>query len=229
LVSSYADAKPAIPAPKMTTLVPFPEPAGCSTIAAAEAVTGSKPKDCIMVKAAPYPPARPTCIRKSRLLKPISKPFSARLKNLASNGPYSIAPAIYDRNVPEKYFYRWIISATPRRPTGLVKGSRQGGRIGVFREGFATQTYTPQGCGERFAAKSLPGVLLTAPAALAGQKGTRRVTSYRYGIPQKLATSHEEKRIRLARDGAQNKLSVFNLEAVTTETATRKAKPKGEH
>ena len=39
---------------------------------AADAVTGSKPRDCIMVKAALYPPAWPTLMRKSRLLRPIS-------------------------------------------------------------------------------------------------------------------------------------------------------------
>jgi hypothetical protein len=37
---------------------------------------GSKPRDCIMVKAALYPPACPTLIRKSRLLNPIFKPLS---------------------------------------------------------------------------------------------------------------------------------------------------------
>ena len=62
-----------MPPPRMTTLVPLPEPAGCSTVAAADAVMGSKPRDCIMVKAALYPPACPTLIRKSRLLNPISR------------------------------------------------------------------------------------------------------------------------------------------------------------
>src|ERR1700684_3206451 len=59
----------------MTTLVPLPEPAGWSTGDAAGAMTGSKPSDCIMVKAALYPPAWPTLMRKSRLLKPISEPL----------------------------------------------------------------------------------------------------------------------------------------------------------
>jgi hypothetical protein len=43
-------------------------------VAAAEAMTGNNPKDCIIVKAAPYPPARPTLIRKSRLLRLIFEP-----------------------------------------------------------------------------------------------------------------------------------------------------------
>jgi hypothetical protein len=37
-------------------------------------MTGNNPKDCIIVKAAPYPPARPTLIRKSRLLRLIFEP-----------------------------------------------------------------------------------------------------------------------------------------------------------
>ncbi len=65
-----------MPPPRMTTLVPLPEPAGCSTVAAADAVMGSKPRDCIMVKAALYPPACPTLVRKSRLVNPISSPLS---------------------------------------------------------------------------------------------------------------------------------------------------------
>ena len=41
-----------MPPPRMTTPVPLPEPSGCFTVGAADAVTGSKPRDCIMVKAA---------------------------------------------------------------------------------------------------------------------------------------------------------------------------------
>jgi hypothetical protein len=55
----------------------LPEPGLNSTVGAADAAMGSKPKDCIMVKAALYPPTCPTLIRKSRLLKPISEPFSS--------------------------------------------------------------------------------------------------------------------------------------------------------
>ena len=43
-------------------------------MAAAEAVTGNSPRDCIIVKAALYPPAWPTLIRKSRLLRLIFGP-----------------------------------------------------------------------------------------------------------------------------------------------------------
>src|ERR1700733_13623749 len=63
-----------MPPPRMTTLVPLPEPASCSTLAAAEAEIGNSPRDCIIVKAALYPPAWPTLIRKSRLLRLIFDP-----------------------------------------------------------------------------------------------------------------------------------------------------------
>jgi hypothetical protein len=39
-------------------------------------MTGNSPRDCIIVKAALYPPACPTLIRKSRLLRLIFEPPS---------------------------------------------------------------------------------------------------------------------------------------------------------
>src|ERR1700733_9483520 len=65
-----------MPAPRITTLAPLPEAAGTSTVDAADSITGRRPRDCIIVKAAPYPPAWPTLNRKSRLLKPIWEPLA---------------------------------------------------------------------------------------------------------------------------------------------------------
>src|SRR5437868_5172145 len=58
-----------MPPPSTTTLTPLPASAGRSGVEAADAATGISPSDCMVTNAAPNPPASPTRIRKSRLVK----------------------------------------------------------------------------------------------------------------------------------------------------------------